>query len=291
MAISQAIRRVMTCVLPVPAPATTSSGPSPCVTARRCSRLSPPSSASSPTGSTEAGGRGGGTELAFRPDRQLVQGRGFLPAPRPGHLSNLDVLSQRHGGRMARGCDSLGVTRPAAPVARCPEADAVAPIAASGSTGRLTAGRTAAGARADGFFGPASARWASATALLSSSDRGASELPAGQRLGIDARGVPGVETADDDSVIAGVQERQGEALVAAGVLERVEPDHPDPLEGPRAGSFERRGAGGQPVDLVGDVPDGVHVPVEHALEALAVLATRQPAGSACRGWRCGEPGR
>ena len=34
-AISQAIRRVMTVVLPVPAPATISSGPSPCVTALR----------------------------------------------------------------------------------------------------------------------------------------------------------------------------------------------------------------------------------------------------------------
>jgi len=34
-AISQAMRRVMTVVLPVPAPATISSGPSPCVTALR----------------------------------------------------------------------------------------------------------------------------------------------------------------------------------------------------------------------------------------------------------------
>ena len=41
VAISQAIRRVMTCVLPVPAPATTSSGPSPWRTARFCSLLSP----------------------------------------------------------------------------------------------------------------------------------------------------------------------------------------------------------------------------------------------------------
>ena len=41
VAISQAIRRVMTWVLPVPAPARTSSGPSPWVTARRWSAFSP----------------------------------------------------------------------------------------------------------------------------------------------------------------------------------------------------------------------------------------------------------
>ena len=49
-AMSQAIRRVMTWVLPVPAPATTSSGPSPCVTARSWSGFKPPSSASIPLG-------------------------------------------------------------------------------------------------------------------------------------------------------------------------------------------------------------------------------------------------
>src|SRR5262245_60749999 len=38
---SQAIRRVMTVVLPVPAPATISSGPVSWVTARRCASLSP----------------------------------------------------------------------------------------------------------------------------------------------------------------------------------------------------------------------------------------------------------
>ena len=48
VAISQAIRRVMTWVLPVPAPATTSRGPLPWVTARSWSGLRPPSSASSP---------------------------------------------------------------------------------------------------------------------------------------------------------------------------------------------------------------------------------------------------
>ncbi len=39
-AMSWTIRAVSTCVFPVPAPATTSSAPVPCMTARRCSSVS-----------------------------------------------------------------------------------------------------------------------------------------------------------------------------------------------------------------------------------------------------------
>ena len=65
---SQAIRRVMTCVLPVPAPATTSSGPSPWMTALRCSGLSPSSSCSVPVGRGRRRPTGG---LDLAPDRDL----------------------------------------------------------------------------------------------------------------------------------------------------------------------------------------------------------------------------
>jgi hypothetical protein len=38
-----------------------------------------------------------------------------------------------------------------------------------------------------------------------------------------------VEAAEDDPVAVGIEERKREALVAAGVLEGVEADKPDPL--------------------------------------------------------------
>src|SRR3712207_7312775 len=62
---SQAIRWVRTRVLPEPAPARMSSGPSPCVTAARCGGVRPPRSwskrgAGGGNGGEQKGGRGGG---------------------------------------------------------------------------------------------------------------------------------------------------------------------------------------------------------------------------------------
>src|SRR5207247_8948623 len=62
--------------------------------------------------------------------------------------------------------------------------------------------------------------------------------PLGDRLGIDTRPRPGMEAADHEPRPGGVGEGEGEALVPAGVLERVEPDETDPLDRPTVGGFE-----------------------------------------------------
>ena len=62
----------------------------------------------------------------------------------------------------------------------------------------------------------------------------------------------------------GVGQGEREALVAAGVLERVEPDEPDPLDRAPAGRLEHRRPGRQLVDLAGDREDLVEVGVEDA---------------------------
>ena len=83
-----------------------------------------------------------------------------------------------------------------------------------------------------------------------------------------------MEAADDEPVAVRVGQGEGEALVAAGLLERVEPDEADALDRPPARRLEDRRSGRQLVDLAGDGEDLVEMGVEHRLEAAA---RRRPA--------------
>ena len=84
-----------------------------------------------------------------------------------------------------------------------------------------------------------------------------------------------MEAADHDAVVVGVEQREGEALVAAGVLERIEPDESDPLERFSATDLEGPGSSGQSVDRRGDLVDPPEMRLENRLEAPAVVAPGQ----------------
>ncbi len=165
VAISQATRRVMTCVLPVPAPATTSSGPFPCVTARRCSGFRPPSSASSPDGSVP-----GSTAVASRcrSAHTGIWSRGAGSRRRRRH-----VIATASGGcwsTMAR--RSPTVVTAWASRAQPPRRDhAPDAPAGAGAAGRGSALRSAGRA-------PTAEVRASSTACASSSDSAPSGRPA-----------------------------------------------------------------------------------------------------------------
>jgi hypothetical protein len=58
-----------------------------------------------------------------------------------------------------------------------------------------------------------------------------------------------VKAADDEAITVGIEQRQREALVSTGVLERVEPDEPDLLEGALAVRLQDRGSGRELVEL------------------------------------------
>jgi hypothetical protein len=70
-----------------------------------------------------------------------------------------------------------------------------------------------------------------------------------------------------------VEQRDREALVAARVFERVEPDDPDPLEClPKLGFLDGRPCR-QPLDIASEPVDLFKVRAEDRLEAPAVVAT------------------
>lgn len=100
--------------------------------------------------------------------------------------------------------------------------------------------------------------------------------PGVDRLRVDPRPGPRVEAAHDDPVAARIDEREGEALVAAGVLERVEPDEPDPLDRAPSGSLEDGRPRRQVVELARDGVDLVDVGVEDRVEARPVRAAGEP---------------
>src|SRR6266699_3736774 len=84
-----------------------------------------------------------------------------------------------------------------------------------------------------------------------------------------------MEAADDEPVAGRVRQREGEALVATGVLEWVEADEPDALDRPAAVRLEDRGPCGQLVELAPDCPYLLEVRVEDAIEGLALPSTGQ----------------
>ncbi len=79
-----------------------------------------------------------------------------------------------------------------------------------------------------------------------------------------------MQARQDPAVPVGIEQREREALVAAGLLERVVPDQPGPLEGARLAALEDLRAGGDVVELAGDLDDLVQVRLEDGLETLAV---------------------
>jgi hypothetical protein len=84
-----------------------------------------------------------------------------------------------------------------------------------------------------------------------------------------------VEAAHDEAVARRISERQGEALVATGVLERVEPDEPDALDRPATARLQNRRTRRQLVDLATDRVDLVDMSVEDRIEALALRSPGQ----------------
>jgi hypothetical protein len=85
-----------------------------------------------------------------------------------------------------------------------------------------------------------------------------------------------VEAAHDEPVSVRVEQRQGEALIAAGFLEGIEANEADPSQRLPAVSLEDRGSSGQLVQLGSDRVDLVDVSVEDRFEAPSAFATGQP---------------
>jgi hypothetical protein len=84
-----------------------------------------------------------------------------------------------------------------------------------------------------------------------------------------------MEAADDEARTGRVREGEGEALVASGVLEGIEPHQTDPLDGPTPARLEDRGPGRQIVDLASDRIHLVEMGVENGTEVAIVRAAGQ----------------
>jgi hypothetical protein len=81
-----------------------------------------------------------------------------------------------------------------------------------------------------------------------------------------------VEAAHDEAITLGVDEREREALIAAGVLKGIEPDQADPLKRSAPVRLEHRRTRRQLVELSGHGVDLVEMGVEDRLEAVSALA-------------------
>jgi hypothetical protein len=96
-----------------------------------------------------------------------------------------------------------------------------------------------------------------------------------------------MQAADDEPVAVAVEDRQREALVAAGLLERVVPNDPDPPERLAQVVLDDGRPSGQTVDVAHDGADPLEMRAKHGFEALRVAAARdrveparQPTGTA-----------
>ncbi len=98
----------------------------------------------------------------------------------------------------------------------------------------------------------------------------------GHRLGVDPGRPARMQAGEDDAVLLGVEQGQGEALVAAGVLEWIEPDEADPLECPPPLDLEAVGPSAEFEQVGLDRDNPAEVGFEDPLEALAVLAPGHP---------------
>jgi hypothetical protein len=100
-------------------------------------------------------------------------------------------------------------------------------------------------------------------------------LATGQGLGIDPRPVPCVKAAHDEPVPVCVEQRQGEALVATRLLERIEANETDTTQRLLALGLEDGRSSGKLVQLGSHRVDLVDVGVEDPLEAPSPLSAGQ----------------
>jgi hypothetical protein len=85
-----------------------------------------------------------------------------------------------------------------------------------------------------------------------------------------------VETAHDEAVSLCVEQGEREALVAPGVLERIEPDESDLLESPPSVGLEDGRSSGELVQLGGDGIHLVDVGLEDRFETVTSLTPGDP---------------
>ena len=95
------------------------------------------------------------------------------------------------------------------------------------------------------------------------------------RLRVDAGAGARVEAAQDESAAPRVQQRECEALVPPGVLERIEPDERDLLEGPFRRRLEQGRTDGHLIELAGDGEDLLEMGIEDGLQASSVRSPGQ----------------
>lgn len=95
---------------------------------------------------------------------------------------------------------------------------------------------------------------------------------AGHGLRVQACAGAGVEAADDEPIASAIEQCKGEALVAAGVLERVEPHEPHSPERALEVAFDHRGPSRDLVDIADDLSNPLQVAAEDGLERLVVAA-------------------
>src|SRR5207247_8593348 len=91
-------------------------------------------------------------------------------------------------------------------------------------------------------------------------------------LRVHARARASVQAAHHEAVTSSVEQRKGEALVAAGVPERVEPDEADPAEGALQVALDDRRPRRDGVDVLDDLAHPIEVAAEYRLERLIVAA-------------------
>jgi hypothetical protein len=84
-----------------------------------------------------------------------------------------------------------------------------------------------------------------------------------------------MEARDHEAIAVAVKEREGEALIAAGVLERIEPDKPGSRERAEEIALDRRRSRRDPLDVLDDLADPVEVRREHIFERRFVAAARE----------------
>ena len=84
-----------------------------------------------------------------------------------------------------------------------------------------------------------------------------------------------MEAAHHEPVAATVEHRQGEALIASGVLERIEANQPDPSERTLEIALHDRGPARNAFDVTDDLADAFHVAAEHGFERLGITSAGQ----------------
>ncbi len=196
------------------------------------------------------------------PDRDLLEAARLVAPDRPPHASSpsagCDARRRREGTSVATAGRGMARASPTAVPAR--------PSLTAGAVTRWVVGRGR----------PAPRRCPGQGQCLGLLGRQGPVGPAGgERPGVDPGSRPSVEAADDEAVVVGIEEGEGEALVAARLLERVVADEPGPLERSPTRRLEARRPGHEVVDMDADRDDPLEVGVQDGFEAPPALAPSQ----------------